>query len=81
MGGQGYRMKCFRFRAANCSAVPPKSLYRPSSVRATPCQLTNYGIAATGSYIPLDSLRDAPPPGEAPYHRRRYPNERQRLPV
>ena len=26
---------------------------------------SNYGIAATGSYIPLDSLRDAPPPGEA----------------
>ena len=25
----------------------------------------HYGIAATGSYIPLDSLRDAPPPGEA----------------
>ena len=26
--------------------------------------LTNYGIAATGSYTPLDSLRDAPPRGE-----------------
>ena len=36
--GLGYRMKCFRFRAANCSAVPPKSLYRPSSVTASPCQ-------------------------------------------
>ena len=32
--GQGFRMKCFCFRAANCLAVPPKSLYRPSSVTA-----------------------------------------------
>ena len=30
-----------------------------------PRLLTNYGIAATGSYTRLDSLRDAPPPGEA----------------
>ena len=28
--GQGFRMKCFCFRAANCLAVSPKSLYRPS---------------------------------------------------
>ena len=32
--GQGFRMKCFSFRAVNCLAVPTKSLYRPSSVTA-----------------------------------------------
>ena len=33
----------------------------PPPTAAVP--LTNYGIAATGSYTPLDSLRDAPPRG------------------
>ena len=33
---------------------------RPSSTAAA-VPLTYYGIAATGSYILLDSLRDAPP--------------------
>ena len=37
---------------------PPQSGLRPASS-------TFYGIAATGSYFELDSLRDAPPGGEA----------------
>ena len=38
--------------------APPQSGLRPASS-------TFYGIAATGSYARLDSLRDAPPGGEA----------------
>jgi len=38
--------------------VPLQSWLRRASI-------TLYGIAATGSYIELDSLRDAPPGGEA----------------
>lgn len=37
----------------------------PHQTRRSAKPASNYGIAATGSYIPLDSLRDAPPPGEA----------------
>ena len=35
----------------------------PSGLR--PASITFYGIAATGSYVSLDSLRDAPPQGKA----------------
>ena len=38
---------------------------RPSSVSLTRASSAFYGIAATGSYRKLDSLRDAPPGGEA----------------
>ena len=38
---------------------------RPSSVSLTRASTAFYGIAATGSYRKLDSLRDAPPGGEA----------------
>ena len=61
MGGQGYRMKCFRFRAANCSAVPPKSLYRPSSgtalwaATASPLQ-AGVDICCDGLNIILNGL-------------------------
>ena len=41
--------------------APPQSGLRPASS-------TFYGIAATGSYARLDSLRDAPPGGEALRH-------------
>ena len=41
----------------SCSAPHPSGL-RPASI-------TFYGIAATGSYVSLDSLRDAPPQGKA----------------
>ena len=36
----------------------------PHPTRLAAGHLQNYGIAATGSYERLDSLRDAPPPGE-----------------
>ena len=47
----------FRFR----QSVPPliSQGFRPASI-------TFYGIAATGSYDDLNSLRDAPPGGDAP---------------
>ena len=45
------------FRA--CSAPHPPGL-RPASI-------TFYGIAATGSYVSSDSLRDAPPQGRLLY--------------
>ena len=38
---------------------------RPSSVSLTRASTTFYGIAATGSYVRFNSLRDAPPGGEA----------------
>ena len=38
---------------------------RPSSVSLTRASTTFYGIAATGSYFRFNSLRDAPPEGEA----------------
>ena len=38
---------------------------RPSSVSLTRASTTFYGIAATGSYVRFNSLRDAPPAGEA----------------
>ena len=41
--------------------APPQSGLRPASS-------TFYGIAATGSYARLDSLRDAPPGGEALFY-------------
>ena len=37
----------------------------PSSVSLTRASTTFYGIAATGSYVRFNSLRDAPPGGEA----------------
>ena len=37
----------------------------PSSVSLTRASSTFYGIAATGSYVRFNSLRDAPPGGEA----------------
>ena len=37
----------------------------PHQTRRSAKPASNYGIAATGSYERLDSLRDAPPPGEA----------------
>ena len=37
----------------------------PSSVSLTRASTTFYGIAATGSYVRFNSLRDAPPAGEA----------------
>ena len=39
------------------------SVPHPSGLR--PASITFYGIAATGSYVSLDSLRDAPPQGKA----------------
>ncbi len=38
---------------------------RPSSVSLTRASTAFYGIAATGSYFRFNSLRDAPPEGEA----------------
>ena len=38
---------------------------RPSSVSLTRASTTFYGIAATGSYVKFNSLRAAPPEGEA----------------
>ena len=38
---------------------------RPSSVSLTRAAPLFYGIAATGSYFRFNSLRDAPPGGEA----------------
>ena len=38
---------------------------RPSSVSLTRAAPLFYGIAATGSYFRFNSLRDAPPEGEA----------------
>ena len=38
---------------------------RPSSVSLTRASTTFYGIAATGSYVRFNSLRAAPPVGEA----------------
>ena len=38
---------------------------RPSSVSLSRASTTFYGIAATGSYVRSNSLRDAPPGGEA----------------
>ena len=52
------------FRA--CSASHPSGL-RPASI-------TFYGIAATGSYVSSDSLRDAPPQGKA-FVQRKPPRE------
>ena len=40
-------------------------LTAPHQSRLRQASFTFYGIAATGSYVPLDSLRDAPPPGYA----------------
>ncbi|MBU5451819.1 hypothetical protein KQI10_01335 [Pseudoflavonifractor sp. MSJ-30] len=37
----------------------------PLQSRLCRASITFYGIAATGSYIELDPLRDAPPGGEA----------------
>ena len=37
----------------------------PSSVSLTRASTTFYGIAATGSYVRFNSLRDAPPGGKA----------------
>ena len=45
-------------RTALAQNAPPQSGLRPASS-------TFYCIAATGSYFRLDSLRDAPPEGEA----------------
>ena len=44
--------------AAPARNAPPQSGLRPAST-------TFYGIAATGSYFRFNSLRDAPPEGEA----------------
>ena len=44
--------------AAPAQNAPPQSGLRPAST-------TFYGIAATGSYFRFNSLRDAPPGGEA----------------
>ena len=40
-------------------------LTAPHQSRLRQASFTFYGIAATGSYVPLDSLRDTPPRGEA----------------
>ncbi|MCI6936388.1 MAG: hypothetical protein MR762_07040 [Clostridiales bacterium] len=37
----------------------------PHQSDLTVCQLVNYGMIATGNHFHLDSLRGAPPPGEA----------------
>ena len=55
--GRWMRKRC---AISNCSHEK-----RPSSVSLTRASSTFYGIAATGSYVRLDSLHDAPPGGEA----------------
>ena len=52
----------------------------PSSVSLTRASSTFYGIAATGSYIRFNSLRDAPPEGEAFAQARVYPHRFTPLP-
>ena len=58
MKGEPYRRITPAALARN---APPQSGLRPASS-------TFYGIAATGSYFELDSLRDAPPGGDAFSH-------------
>ena len=48
------------------------SVPHPSELR--PASIPFYGIAATGSYVSLDSLRDAPPQGKA-FTQRKPPRE------
>ena len=55
MKGEPYRRITPTALARN---APPQSGLRPASS-------TFYGIAATGSYVRFNSLRDAPPGGEA----------------
>ena len=55
-GRCGSELYVFSYRA--------RSLH-PSSVSLTRASTTFYGIAATGSYVRFNSLRDAPPAGEA----------------
>ena len=50
------------FLAAPAHNAPPQSRLRRASS-------TFYGIAATGSYVRFNSLRDAPPGGEALFYR------------
>lgn len=47
----------------------------PHQTRRSAKPASNYGIAATGSYERLDSLRDAPPPGEG-FRGAKYGNEK-----
>ena len=56
--GEGSARLELPFLTALSHSAPPQSGLRPASS-------TFYGIAATGSYFELDSLRDAPPGGEA----------------
>ena len=64
MRNQPRQLLFYRNRIAEVSpyrfCVPP--LIRPAYRRAT---ITFCGIAATGSYMNFDSLRDAPPQGKA----------------
>ena len=53
---------CGRERCVIISRSRPQ---RPSSVSLTRASTAFYGIAATGSYFRFNSLRDAPPEGEA----------------
>ena len=48
-----------------CAAVPQRGLYRPSSVRSSPCHHHFLWYSCHWQLFQLDSLRDAPPQGKA----------------
>ena len=54
-----------RYGRERCVIISRSRPQRPSSVSLTRASTAFYGIAATGSYFRFNSLRDAPPEGEA----------------
>ena len=54
-----------RYGRERCVFISRSRPERPSSVSLTRASTAFYGIAATGSYFRFNSLRDAPPGGEA----------------
>ena len=56
-----------RYGRERCVFISRFRPERPSSVSLTRASSAFYGIAATGSYRKLDSLRDAPPLRRSPF--------------